>query len=205
MAANSMADGDLTSRRRGPHPLALAYFGAFAILLLLFGAVAFLGRASDGDPVVTLELHTAASATVEKSGSFRFPRRQESGRRWAPSSAALAQSGAPVSVPASAAPFSNVPAPALPPQIVPGAIVKPVVAGKALIADPALIEQTQQGPLPRIADDGRTPMTAYAPPAPSDKRPRIAIVISGLGISAKATVRRYLRLAGRRDARLRAL
>ena len=39
----------------------------------------------------------------------------------------------------------------------------------------------------RIAVDGTTPMHAYAPPITADGRPRIALVISGLGISAKAT------------------
>ena len=59
-------------------------------------------------------------------------------------------------------------------------------AGSALVADPALIENSPLGPLPRIADDGRKPMTAYAAPAAAGKF-RIAIVVSGLGISAKAT------------------
>ena len=68
----------------------------------------------------------------------------------------------------------------------PVTIDKPVFAGRALIADPALIENTPQGPLPRIADDGRTPMAAYAAPALTAKL-RIAIVVSGLGLSAKAT------------------
>ena len=65
-------------------------------------------------------------------------------------------------------------------------IDKPVFAGTALVADPALIENTPLGPLPRIADDGRKPMTAYAAPAAAGKL-RIAIVVSGLGISARAT------------------
>ncbi len=65
-------------------------------------------------------------------------------------------------------------------------ITKPVHAGSALLADPALVENTTQGPLPRIADDGRKPMTAYAAPAPNGKL-RIAIVVSGLGLSARAT------------------
>jgi hypothetical protein len=55
-----------------------------------------------------------------------------------------------------------------------------------LTADPALIENTQQGPLPRIADNGTTPMRAYAPPVAASVKPRIAIVISGFGISSKA-------------------
>lgn len=59
-------------------------------------------------------------------------------------------------------------------------------AGRALIADPALIENTPLGPLPRIADDGRKPMQAYAAPAANGKF-RIAIVVMGLGLSAKAT------------------
>ena len=54
-------------------------------------------------------------------------------------------------------------------------ITKPVYAGTALVADPALIEQTAAGPLPRIADDGRTPMQAYAPPVAPTAKPRIAI------------------------------
>jgi len=70
-----------------------------------------------------------------------------------------------------------------PPPVV---IDKPVFAGTALVADPALIENTPLGPLPRIADDGRKPMTAYAAPAAAGKL-RIAIVVSGLGISARAT------------------
>jgi polysaccharide deacetylase 2 family uncharacterized protein YibQ len=59
-------------------------------------------------------------------------------------------------------------------------------AGNALVADPALAENTPLGPLPRIADDGRKPMTAYAAPAAAGKL-RIAIVMMGLGLSAKAT------------------
>jgi polysaccharide deacetylase 2 family uncharacterized protein YibQ len=69
-----------------------------------------------------------------------------------------------------------------PPQV----IDKILFAGKALIADPALIENSPLGPLPRIADDGRRPMNAYAAPAAPGKI-RIAIVVSGLGISTKAT------------------
>ena len=80
--------------------------------------------------------------------------------------------------------------PVLRTEITPDAAMPPVsqvlYAGKALIADPALIENTALGPLPRIADDGRKPMTVYAAPAASGKF-RIAIVMTGLGLSAKAT------------------
>ena len=67
MAANSMVDGEAIAARRGPHPLALAYFGVFVLVLLVFGAVAYFGRASDGDPVVTLELRGVAPPPVKPS------------------------------------------------------------------------------------------------------------------------------------------
>jgi polysaccharide deacetylase 2 family uncharacterized protein YibQ len=63
----------------------------------------------------------------------------------------------------------------------------PVYAGGALVADPALIEPTAAGPLPRIAANGTMPMRAYAASAGDGTKPRIAIIISGFGISAKAT------------------
>lgn len=69
----------------------------------------------------------------------------------------------------------------------PAPITKTIFAGKALLADPALVENTREGPLPRIADDGRKPMTAYAGIAPVSTKFKIAIVVSGLGLSANAT------------------
>ena len=65
---------------------------------------------------------------------------------------------------------------------------KPRLVKGNLVADPALIEKTASGPLPIVAADGRKPMTAYARAfAATDTRPRIAIVIGGLGLSAGAT------------------
>jgi len=57
-----------------------------------------------------------------------------------------------------------------------------------LVADPELIEDSFEGPLPKTAANGRTPMAAYAMPIDrSDKRPKIAVVIGGLGIGAATT------------------
>ena len=57
-----------------------------------------------------------------------------------------------------------------------------------LIADPQLIEDSATGPLPRVARDGRTPLAAYARAfEANDKRPRIALVIRGLGIGSSNT------------------
>src|SRR5258706_1220457 len=60
--------------------------------------------------------------------------------------------------------------------------------GGNLIADPALIEDSATGPLPRVARDGRVPLSAYARAfEANDKRPRIAVVIRGLGVGSSNT------------------
>ena len=72
-------------------------------------------------------------------------------------------------------------------QTAASAVTHPLFAGKVLLADPELIENSRQGPLPRIADDGRKPMAVYAAPATASAKFKIAIVIHGLGQSATAT------------------
>ncbi len=163
---------------------------AWAIVLLgLFaaaGAIALFGNPRAGAPMLAFDLK---------------PAKQKPGARPAPPPKQAAntnligagpQPTAPMPVAPAAAPPATAPAqtppPVLPPQLVPAQINKAVYAGRALVADPALIEQTAQGPLPRIADDGRTPMAAYAPPSGGvANQPKIAIVVSGLGISARQT------------------
>jgi polysaccharide deacetylase 2 family uncharacterized protein YibQ len=43
------------------------------------------------------------------------------------------------------------------------------------------------GPLPIIGPDGRTPFQVYARPFASNGRPKVALVIGGLGLNARAT------------------
>ncbi len=143
------------------HALALAYFAVFAALLLALAATAYFGQPSNGDPVVRMNLPARAAKHALKAQGIRFPA---------------------LSVPASTiVPPALEPSPAVlqPPSTMP--------AGRNLVADPALIEETPEGPLPRIAKSGLMPMNAYAPAVPPGKAPRIAIVITGLGISAKGT------------------
>ena len=53
--------------------------------------------------------------------------------------------------------------------------------------DPALVQRSAVGPLPKVATDGRKPWRVYARPFDlADKRPRIAIVITGLGLRRSA-------------------
>jgi polysaccharide deacetylase 2 family uncharacterized protein YibQ len=54
--------------------------------------------------------------------------------------------------------------------------------------DPALVAYGKHGPLPVIAPDGRRPLDVYARPFDrQDKRPRIAIIVGGLGLSRATT------------------
>lgn len=87
---------------------------------------------------------------------------------------------------ASSAPAAHMPARTDDAPIAPP-ITHPIFAGGQVVADPALIENTPQGPLPRIADDGRKPMSVYAGTAPTGAKFRIAIVVTGLGLSASQT------------------
>ncbi len=159
MAAGSISgDGQFAgdADRRGPHPLALAYFFLFVGIVVLGAVLAVFGDPHAGDPVVRFDFRGAAEHRA---------------------------------VPVTHLPKLPMKPPTLPVALVPATISQPVYAGSALIADPALIEPTAAGPLPRIADNGRTPMSAYAAPVPAAAagHPKIAIIIAGLGISAKAT------------------
>jgi uncharacterized protein len=78
--------------------------------------------------------------------------------------------------------------------VAPGALVIriPDAPGPTRLAaapDPRLVERSKFGPLPRIGPDGARPAQIYARPAtPSAKgRPRIALVIGGLGLNELST------------------
>lgn len=169
MAADIQDDG-FSAGGRGLNALGLAWLIVFAVLLLLLASIAFFGRASDGDPVVSLEL---VGAAVQKATPPKPARHANADTNL------IGAGPQPAAPPEAAAPP--------PMQSLPANIDSPLYAGAALVADPGLIEQTAAGPLPRIADNGRTPMAAYAPPVAAAKAPKIAMVVTGLGVSAKAT------------------
>jgi polysaccharide deacetylase 2 family uncharacterized protein YibQ len=65
------------------------------------------------------------------------------------------------------------------------------------VPDAALIEQTPQGQVPKIGADGRLPLKVYARPYnSSDARPRISLIVTGLGLSRAATSAAVRRLPG---------
>jgi uncharacterized protein len=77
----------------------------------------------------------------------------------------------------------------------------PLAAGspKSGGGDPRLLEQTRHGMIPKIAADGTRPSDAYAAPKPvaeTTDMPRIAIVLTGLGIGTKITEAAIAKLPG---------
>ena len=58
----------------------------------------------------------------------------------------------------------------------------------AAVPDPALIAESPNGPLPVVAPDGRQAWQVYGRPFEDrSRRPRVAVVVSGLGLSQSAT------------------
>jgi polysaccharide deacetylase 2 family uncharacterized protein YibQ len=63
-------------------------------------------------------------------------------------------------------------------------------------ADPRLAERVALGFLPKIAEGGLMPRQAYARPFTSTNKPRIAVVLTGVGVSARSTTDAISRLPG---------
>lgn len=71
-----------------------------------------------------------------------------------------------------------------------GAAPRPLAPARPLVRAPiaGLTERGVHGPLPIAAADGRTSLTAYARPFSGDaSRPKIAIIVGGLGFNARQT------------------
>lgn len=182
MAANSMTG------KRGALVLGLAWFVVLGALAATAGWVWLRGSPFDGQPGVSQNLHFVKLANRVKPAPTPPPpillETPPGGVVPAVIGPEEQAAMAAASAPPPAAP--QTPAAELPQVPAPPVNLPPPTGGPG-IANPAVLEKTQEGYLPRVADTGLTPMQAYAVPlAPSD-RPRIAIVIGGLGISARAT------------------
>ena len=57
--------------------------------------------------------------------------------------------------------------------------------------DPELVEETEFGPIPRISGTGATPFQSYSradPAIAGDGKPKIAVIVSGLGLNPNGTL-----------------
>ena len=71
----------------------------------------------------------------------------------------------------------------------PAAYTAPVHAASPLTKAPiaGLSQPGSNGPLPMIAPDGRVPAQAYARPFRPNGKPRVALIVGGLGLNAVTT------------------
>ena len=189
-----MADGDGGRRARlsGRRVVALA-----AIFMLAVGAAAgaFLwlkGHPSTpkepwrGTAQVTVKLPPPLAAEPPSAPIVMQP----------PTPAPVVEAPPPPPVPTTTArpppPRPATPAPppqaAAPPPVAPPAAAARLGENQLALFDPALSERAKDGVLPMIGRDGRQPWQVYARPFDlGDKRPRVALVINNMGLSAAAT------------------
>jgi uncharacterized protein len=185
-----------------------------AVLLLSIGWLAFF-PVDAGEPVVTVAVSppppkpsapspsaqpAAPGSSIDLPPGFGIaPVRPQSGQGGAPASQQQQAAnqphpgepapGQPATVQTVAIPAPPGPPPALPPP------PEDETASITLLQVPVpeLVEESQYGPLPKVATDGRRPIDVYARPskyaekaAPGEK-PRIAVLINGMGLSDGVT------------------
>lgn len=76
--------------------------------------------------------------------------------------------------------------------------VAQITGGVRVEADPALIEQSNQGPLPRMSNEGARAFDVYAAPTPdTGARAKIALIITELGMRSRSTRRAIADLPSR--------
>lgn len=164
--------------------LGLAWLVVIALLGGLGATIHFFGNPLDGQSIVTLELpkRKVAEAATPPPALPPPPVLYETPPGGIVPAVISPQEQAAMAAPPVAQTMAQSALPPPPPIYLP-----PPPTGGLAIANPAVLEKSPDGYLPRIADGGLTPMQAYGAPVAAGNRPRIAIVISGLGISAKAT------------------
>ncbi len=169
-AGNMQADGGDAAPRSGLSPVLIV---TFLLLALLGGLIGWLALGDEGGgalPSVSISLGDASSGQVEELMASPKPP--------VPATAPAAPIAAPAAIPSK--PVIR--------RTLPVTISADGKISLAPVPDPMLVEQTVVGPLPRIAEDGARVWHMYAHPAPpEDGRPKIAVVISGMGLSEVPT------------------
>jgi uncharacterized protein len=160
-----------------PSPLAAA---SFTLAAAAMGLVVWLVAASDGfepGPVVRLSItppDPVITGTADRRGDPGAAPERLAGMPELPSGEDIAADYALADRTALVLPRKRPPAPAPVP-----------------VSVPAVSEAGEFGPLPRIASDGRRPFDVYARAVPasvlSSQRPKVAIVLGGMGLNAGLT------------------
>ncbi len=158
--------------RRLPHPAPIVVGIAAAVLAVGIVWTALIENPLGGEPVAVIAIERPLPGAAKTAA-----RKQPGENGAAPAASAAADAAAPQSASGSGPLIIKVPQGAGP-------------AGTLRSLDPALVETSKHGPLPKIAPDGRRPADMFAATSVAeaeDKRPKIGILIGGLGISREQT------------------
>ncbi|MEH0198429.1 divergent polysaccharide deacetylase family protein [Caulobacter sp. CCNWLY153] len=182
-AAPESADGGNLRARlmaAAANPYIGASGAAFLFLLTLAVLVLVTGDPKAGAPVIRLSLSDIGATKGAPDG-------------WREALAAEGAEEAPLlpgQMDLSTQPFARQASTEEAPEAFTDLAAAPVASGGALVQAPLpglSAPGPGGGPLPVIAPDGRTVAEAYARPFTPDGRPRVALVIGGLGLNAQTT------------------
>lgn len=170
-------------RRRWLGPLAVT---SYVLVLLFVGLIGTLTLTYSPPPPPP---PPASDIVVSLPAPPPPPRPAEAEPAAAPQGTVTAPGAAPATG-GSRPPAAARPTPTPPAAPRPGQALSPA-------PDPALVTEGPAGPLPVVAPDGRQAWQVYARPFAQDrKRPRIAIVVQGVGFSDAATTAAIQKLPG---------
>jgi uncharacterized protein len=191
--------------RRGIGIITLLLTGIAGIAAWLIAWPVLHHDPSAGEPVVTVSLKKSPSEATSHSPDGALAMRESLGAEQDEAELASAGNGmVKITIQRGIADGNEVSAEAGPVMRHVPEGVAPQTTGIRLAKapDPGLIEAGAHGALPRIGKDGRRPSQVYARPtapplATGSRRPRrIAILLTGLGISVDSTREAIRRLAG---------
>ncbi|HLH89516.1 MAG TPA: divergent polysaccharide deacetylase family protein [Xanthobacteraceae bacterium] len=187
-----------SSRLRALLPVGIAgLLGAWLAVFVVWAAV--VNDPNGGEPMVVVSTGPRAGPAVKKPDANTDPKAEPKAEPKADNKADTKTDEKPTS-PQQAA----VEPPKAPPNgmqsvtIINGSsgdrqeVLVPANGEHGAVIDSKLLEKTRHGEVPRVSLDGARPLVAYARPvattAANANMPRIAIVISGLGIGSKSTL-----------------
>jgi polysaccharide deacetylase 2 family uncharacterized protein YibQ len=180
-------------RSKLPRLMPWAIAGALGLCLAVFvGWAAVVDDPLGGEPILVV-------ATESRAPPAKTP--DEAAAKAKPDSASTTKSEADPGL-ADARPAASEPAKTPPPgmqsvTIIDGGtgtrqeVLVPAQGQGGAAGDAKLLETTRHGQIPRVSAEGARPLVAYAQPAAegsaNSNMPRIALVVTGLGISATST------------------
>jgi polysaccharide deacetylase 2 family uncharacterized protein YibQ len=187
---------DTASKRRRPFPATVPQVTAGALGLALLAFVVWTAAVDNplgGEPAVVVSA-TPSAADAKGAEAARPPIEIKSGMANMP--AAAQPPGAEPAAPSGGKTVTIIDGSSGKRQDVqlPGPSEKAAHAGEA-----RLLETTRHGPVPKVGADGVRPADAYAQPAKVASRPnapRIALIVTGLGIGTGATAEALAKLPG---------